>query len=228
MVNKFINFYGRRSSHLSKQSVNLLDKYKNDYVIDIEYFTTGNFLKLINNYQSCYLEIGFGSGDALYHSCIANSKVFHLGVEVFLNGIASLYKIMEYKQSKLDNLKIFNNNFHLLANILPENCFDKIYIFFPDPWSKNKHRKRRLINSYTIKNFYKILKPQGELLFISDHADYVSWVLELFISNIAWKWNIKNLTSFKEAPENYLFTKYHIKALESGSDITYLSFLKQQ
>jgi tRNA (guanine-N7-)-methyltransferase len=222
MKNIFKNFYGRVSGHLSEKSNRLLKDVLPVYSINDDFFKhISNFKNTA--YKEVTLEIGFGSGDFIFQSAKANPDVLYIGVEVFLNGVASLLGKLE--EQPLSNIKIYNSNLYNILDEIPENIFDNIYILFPDPWPKKKHHKRRLINSDNLFLFSKILKPQGGLRFVSDYPDYVDYALENILSSKLFIWNANDVDDFTLPPKNHFETKYERKAKQKGSPISYLDFV---
>ncbi|MCL2567016.1 MAG: tRNA (guanosine(46)-N7)-methyltransferase TrmB [Alphaproteobacteria bacterium] len=228
MDNKFINFYGRTTGHLSKRAVHLLESLLPEYLLNMD-----NFYTNLGKYEKVNLEIGFGSGDFLFNSAASNPSFLYVGVEVFANGVASLLdKIDKYNTEKKDksldssnenlkNILIYNSNVYYLLSHLKENTFDNLFILFPDPWHKNKHHKRRLINENNLAVFSKILKPNGILRFVSDHKDYVAWALEQFKQSSQFK--IDDSQDFAIPPTDHFQTKYERKAVKAGRDISYIN-----
>ena len=99
-----------------------------------------------------------------------------------MQGINNLKKYV--KLNKIKNICIFYGDAtNIISEILPDESIDEILIFFPDPWPKTKHHKRRLINSYTLNLFFSKLKKDGVLHFATDHIIYaysVRYMLEKF------------------------------------------------
>ncbi len=221
----FINFYGRRVSHLSDSNKLILKDILPLYEVKENYFLEKDFLDLKNKYAEVNLEIGFGGGDFLFHSASKKTNAFYLGIEVFINGVVAILR--KLKDNKLENVKIYNNNLYLILDKLPPNFFNNIYILFPDPWHKKKHNKRRLINQDNLNIFYNILKPNGILRFVSDDADYVSHTIEHFLKDSRWSWLASSVDDFKKPPQDHITTKYQQKAINKGSAITYLHYKKQ-
>ena len=145
-------FGRRKGKKLSNLQQKNLDKYINEFSI----FPSDNDnipkLKKINPYNLFHdlkimdirLEIGFGMGDFLFEKALSFPNVGFIGCEIFENGVASLLnKIIKYK---ISNLRIhFGNCLDLIYN-LNLSTLNEIYVLFPDPWPKNKHKKRRFFN----------------------------------------------------------------------------------
>ena len=224
LVENFINFYGRRVSHLTPLLENLL---KND-LPKYEVLIKENNISFFNNlslYKKLNLEIGFGSGDFIYNSALKNPDDFYLGIEVFLNGICSLLKKLQV--CSLDNLKIFNKNVYLILNLFANQFFDNIFILFPDPWHKSRHHKRRIINQNNLDTFYKILKSQGRLYFATDYKEYAEYTLREFKNNKNFEIKYSDINDALNCPWSDFSTKYQQKALNKNSDIYYFTFYKR-
>ncbi len=234
--NKITNFYGRTTGHLGKKAKILLEDLLPCYSIDLEGIRNENFKQLTTKYKTVNLEIGFGSGDFIFNSCLKNPENLYLGAEVFLNGVSSLldkvYKNNLEKISSdlkcLPNLYIYNGNIYDVFDYFIEDTFDNIYILFPDPWPKKKHHKRRLINQENLSIFSKILKPNANLRFVSDHYNYVEWALENIIKSINFSWKPKTIKDFSKPPVDHFETKYERKAILEGRKITYIDCINNK
>ncbi len=112
--------------------------------------------------EPLYLEIGCGHGDFLVRQARRDPDGNYVGIE-----IVSFFAVSAAKQAEnqnLTNVLILNQNANeLMDKVLPESCIDKIFILYPDPWPKSRHRKRRLIREETYPLYEKVLKPGGEI-----------------------------------------------------------------
>ncbi|MFL1780589.1 tRNA (guanine-N(7)-)-methyltransferase [Candidatus Hepatincolaceae symbiont of Richtersius coronifer] len=233
-----ISFYGRKKGRLSVKLKSVLEELLPLYALPLSIFMalepnrqsendsynsanklTNNFYSCLKDYKNINLEIGFGSGDFIFSSATNYPQDFYLGVEVFANGVANL--LDKLATSPLPNLKIYHENIHDLLDLFPNNIFDNIYILFPDPWHKKKHNKRRLINPLNLIKFSRILKPQGSLIFVSDHEAYAQWSLEHMQSSHNFReLGNKSIEFMKELEK--IQTRYKQKALMLGKKIFYL------
>ena len=123
------------------------------------------------------LEIGFGDGKYLFEQALNNPKQSFIGIEVFESGLANTYKKIE--KFNITNLKLIQGDVaQIFSKNKSKNLFDLITIFFPDPWPKSKHKKRRLLK----KNFFLILqsllKKQGKIIIKTDWQDYAKEIVE--------------------------------------------------
>jgi|GEM_PF-1045395 len=114
------------------------------------------------NTSPLYLEIGCGHGDFLVHKASAEPNRYFIGIEnVSFFAIDAAEKIEE---NGLTNVLIVNQNANrLIEETIPDQTLDGIYILYPDPWPKRRHRKRRLIREKTYEIYHDVLKPGGSI-----------------------------------------------------------------
>ena len=164
---------------------------------------------LLNESKKIILDIGFGTGE----STIDLNDIYedHLvcGVEAYKPGI-----------QRLNNKNIPNHYGDALEFIeqIDKNTISKIYMLFPDPWQKKKHRKRRLLNEYTFSIINKILLKEGMLHFATDNINYAIEARDI-IRKVS-----KQKINFSRNRNNRPVTKYEIKALSKNKfvfDIIY-------
>jgi tRNA (guanine-N7-)-methyltransferase len=127
------------------------------------------------------LEIGFGMGDSLLQMASEQPDVNFIGVEVHRPGVGHL--LNRVLDAGLKNIRVFaEDSIDVLRDAIPDNGLDKIQIFFPDPWHKKKHHKRRLINDDFAQLLGQKLKPQGILHIATDWQNYAESIAETFHS----------------------------------------------
>jgi tRNA (guanine-N7-)-methyltransferase len=130
-----------------------------------------DFPKIFGDSAGVTLEIGFGSGFATAEIAQANPDKNYLGVEVHRPGIGKL--LWEIERRSLDNIRIIEYDAAFVAEkMIPANSLDAVHIFFPDPWPKKRHHKRRLIQSPFTDSLARRLKPGGYLYMVTDWEDY--------------------------------------------------------
>jgi tRNA (guanine-N7-)-methyltransferase len=124
------------------------------------------------------LDIGFGDGEALLTAAANNPAIDYLGVEVHEPGIGHLLVLIE--RAALDNIRIVQRDaVEVIAHMLGPSSFDGINLFFPDPWPKKRHHKRRLIQPAFVAELARILKNGGLVHVATDWADYAVHVREV-------------------------------------------------
>jgi tRNA (guanine-N7-)-methyltransferase len=124
------------------------------------------------------LEIGFGTGEVIGALAEANPHIDYLGIEVHRPGVGRL--LLHAEQAKLANLRVIcHDAVEALAGALPDRSFDEILIFFPDPWHKKRHHKRRLIDASFVETLADKLRPHGMLRLATDWQPYAEQMLGL-------------------------------------------------
>ena len=166
------------------------------------------------------LEIGFGGGEHLAHQAALNPAISYIGAEPFLNGVAKL--LAEIAVRELKNLHVHYGDARPLLEALPLECFDRIYLLYPDPWPKERQKKRRFVNPTNLAHFARVLKPQGQFWFASDIEDYVNWTREHVAQSKLFTEQADHTSPF----ENWMQTRYEAKAVREGRGSHYLRFVR--
>jgi tRNA (guanine-N7-)-methyltransferase len=171
-----------------------------------------------------FLEIGFGMGTSLIKMAEDNPDNDYLGIEVHRPGVGSV--LLKADEKKLQNLKLINHDaVAVLKQAIPENSLDGIYLFFPDPWPKKKHHKRRIVQHSFVEQVHRCLKPGGILHMATDWEDYALSMLQVMtgvtgFSNTA---GAERYAARGQRPE----TKYERRGLRLGHDVWDLVFRKK-
>jgi len=177
------------------------------------------------DFKEFWLEIGFGAGEQIAHLAASNPSVGLLGCEPFVNGVASLLDRMV--RDNIENIRIFDDDARLLLPQIPEKSFSRIFLLFPDPWPKKRHRKRRFVSPEALDQMARLLADGGEFRFASDIADYVRWTLEMVTRHPAFEWPAGSPRDWRERPAEFVETRYETKALTAGRRCSYLSFRRK-
>jgi len=123
------------------------------------------------------LDIGFGDGEALVTNALNNPSVDYFGIEVHEPGIGHLLLLLEKADTK--NVRVIARDAAEIVPLLPDASFDAVDLFFPDPWPKKRHHKRRLVQVAFVAEIARILKPGGFLHVATDWADYARHTREV-------------------------------------------------
>jgi tRNA (guanine-N7-)-methyltransferase len=122
------------------------------------------------------LDIGFGDGEALLTAAATFPGIDYLGVEVHEPGIGHLLTLLE--RSGLTNIRIINRDaVDVIGSMLPDGCCDVVNLFFPDPWPKKRHHKRRIIQTAFLQEVARVLQPGGLFHVATDWANYAEQAL---------------------------------------------------
>lgn len=169
------------------------------------------------------LEIGFGMGDATAKIAQTLPDCDFLAVEVHTPGVGSLLKLIE--ELALTNIRIIQHDaVEVLQNMLPENSLDGVHIFFPDPWHKKRHHKRRLIQAEFVILLCSKLKTGGYIHVATDWQEYAEWVLEVLKNEP----QLQNTAAvYAEKPSYRPLTKFENRGLKLGHGVWDLVFIRK-
>lgn len=161
-------FFGRSKSRaLSKTKKFFYVNHKDDFLVDFEQ------IKLVKN-KDFVLEIGFGLGENLLFQATKYPKNHFIGIDPFINGVANV--IQKAKELNLNNISILDMPVQKVLDNFSDNFFSKVFVLFPDPWMKNKQKKRRLLNYLFLEKILKKMKVKSSFIFATDDQDYFNFV----------------------------------------------------
>jgi tRNA (guanine-N7-)-methyltransferase len=123
------------------------------------------------------LDIGFGDGDALATNALNNPAVDYLGIEVHEPGIGHL--LLQLERAAITNVHVIARDASDVVPLIGDATFDAVDLFFPDPWPKKRHHKRRLVQLPFIAELSRVLKRGGFLHVATDWADYARHTREV-------------------------------------------------
>ncbi len=184
---------------------------------------TLNYTEIFNNNNPVTIEIGFGMGQATAQIANDHPEVNYLGLEVHKPGVGRL--LGEISRRNLSNLYIIEHDaLEVLETMVPDNSAEGFHIFFPDPWPKKKHHKRRMIQRPRTNLLAQKLTPGGYLYFATDIEDYAYQALE----ELSCTEGLKNrYEGFAPHQEWRPRTKFEQKGIDAGRQIFEIVFEKK-
>ncbi len=176
---------------------------------------------LLDGRESLTIEIGFGMGDATWQIARDNPDKSYLGIEVHKPGVGKL--LYQVEQYGLRNLRVIEHDaVEVLDRMIPSDSIAGFHIFFPDPWPKKKHHKRRLIQDEFVGRLTEKLKPGGYLYAVTDWENYAEHMLDVLNRS-----NLNNRYSAYAEPQDWRpGTKFERKGKEKSHSIYELMFIK--
>ena len=169
--------------------------------------------------KEIWLEIGFGGGEHVSGQAKVNAQAGILASEVFFEGIAKL--LSQIDDAGLRNVRLWPEDARDLVNGLVDDCIDRAFILFPDPWPKTRHQKRRIIQPDFLDDLARIVKPGGRLRFATDVRSYADEALERFLVHPAFEWTAERSDDWQTAPEDHITTRYQEKKLGDIDPVYY-------
>ena len=208
-------FFGRSKSRaLSKSKKFFYVNHKNDFLVNFEQ------IKLVKD-KNFILEIGFGLGENLLFQATKHPENYFIGIDPFINGVANV--VQKAKELNLSNISILDTPVQKVLDNFSDNFFSKVFVLFPDPWMKNKQKKRRLLNYLFLEKILKKMRTKSTLIFATDDQDYFNFVIKE-VSLLR-----KKIDTFKYSLGNkhpIADTKYSNKANKLKKDIYFLNLDK--
>ncbi|HEU0187044.1 MAG TPA: tRNA (guanosine(46)-N7)-methyltransferase TrmB [Gallionellaceae bacterium] len=169
------------------------------------------------------LEIGFGMGEPTAFIARNHPQNDYLALEVHTPGVGSLLKQID--EQGLTNIRVMQHDaVEVIRDMLGDNTLDGVHIFFPDPWHKARHNKRRLIQSPFVAQLVKKLKPGGYIHVATDWQDYAEQVRAVLSAEPALA---NTATDYAPKPEYRPLTKFEQRGLRLGHGVWDLVFRKR-
>ncbi|MEI7457672.1 MAG: tRNA (guanosine(46)-N7)-methyltransferase TrmB [Nitrosomonadales bacterium] len=169
------------------------------------------------------LEIGFGMGDSTASIAQENPQNDYLCLEVHTPGVGNLFKVMG--EQNISNIRIIQHDaVEVLRDMIGDGTLDGVHIFFPDPWHKARHNKRRLIQTPFIEKLMKKLKPGGYIHVATDWENYAQQLLQVLsdeplLANTA--------ADYAPRPDYRPLTKFEKRGLNLGHGVWDLVFRRK-
>lgn len=177
---------------------------------------------IFSNTAPVTLEIGFGDGQSLLEMAKQAPEINFLGVEVYRPGVGKL--LLGVESDKVSNVRVsVLDAVDLVQRALVPQSLARILIFYPDPWPKKKHHKRRLVQPEFIDTLCSRLEPQGVLHLATDIQSYAEHAMEILEACESLR-NTAGAGNYAERPEYRPPTKYERRGLKLGHPVFDLVF----
>jgi tRNA (guanine-N7-)-methyltransferase len=168
------------------------------------------------------LEIGFGMGETTAAIAVRHPENDYLGVEVHTPGVGSL--LARIAALRLENVRIIHHDaVEVLQHMIAPAVLDGVHVFFPDPWPKKRHHKRRLIQPSFLAQLVSRMKPRALLHACTDWEDYARQMLEVFSAERALE---NTAAAYADRPDARPQTKFERRGLDLGHRVWDLVFRK--
>ena len=166
------------------------------------------------NDSPVYLDIGFGNGESLIHIARLHPELNFIGMEVHAPGVGHL--LLNIEKYELTNIRIYQfDGVEVLKDCFNENSIDGIHIYFPDPWHKKRHHKRRLIQQPFIDSIIPKLKNKARVHIATDWEEYALHIQEVFSQFEPFE-NIEKDNGFTNKPDWRPITKFERRGMNLG------------
>ena len=181
-----------------------------------------NLATIFGRRAPCTLEIGFGNGDALATMAGQQTDTDFIGIEVHRPGVGRL--LQQLDAHELSNVRVMcEDAVQILNSCFPDNSLDRLLLFFPDPWHKKRHHKRRIVQPAFIELLAQKIKPGGSLHMATDWEDYARHMLEVMGKSTAFR-NCASVGNYSLRPDYRPVTKFEQRGRRLGHGVWDLLF----
>ena len=216
-----IRSYVRREGRFTPAQRSAFESLWPDFGIDITDEKL-DFLSMFGRKSDVFLELGFGDGTALKTLAARHPENDYIGIEVHRPGVGRLMR--ELHEEGIQNVRVSSDDgTGVMKDNIPLNSLSGISIFFPDPWHKKKHNKRRLIQQEFTSMAASRLRPGGVLHLATDWQDYAEQMLEVLTAEPLLE-NCSTDSTYAERPYSRPLTKYEQRGLRLGHGVWDLVF----
>jgi len=214
-----IRSYSRREGRMIPSRQRALDELWLDYGVTAQ--GPLDLDVLFGRPAPCYLEIGFGMGEALLETARKHPQNNYLGVEVYLPGVGQL--LLSLHEMGMGNVRIDRRDAMEVLALLPAGSLKGVSLFFPDPWPKQRHHKRRLVQAPFVEELRRVLEPGGCFHAATDwdhYARQISRLLEADAGFTSWS----DSGEFYAGPVERVLTKFAKHSLRRGREVRELIY----
>jgi tRNA (guanine-N7-)-methyltransferase len=214
-----IRSYKRREGRMIASRKRALDELWLDYGITEQ--GPLHLDALFGRQAPCHLEIGFGMGDALLEMARTHPENNYLGVDVYLPGVGQL--LLGIRKMGITNVRIDRRDAMEVLGLLPGGSLGGVSLFFPDPWPKQRHQKRRLVQAPFVEKLRRVLEPGGHFHAATDWDDYarqIRGIMEADDGFINWSGS----GEFYPGPVERPLTKFEKRGLGRGREVRELLY----
>lgn len=220
-IHRPIRSYVRRESRITPAQIRALTQLWPRYGIELAALDCA---RLFPRRAPLILDIGFGDGEALALQARQQPGHDFLGIEVHRPGVGSLLR--KLAADDLDNVRVIVGDANEVLQALPDAALAGVHVYFPDPWPKKRHHKRRLLQAPFVALIARKLRPGGVLHVATDWADYAAQVLGVCDADPDLV-NIAGPGRFVPRPAARPLTKFERRALAAGRGIHDLQYRRK-
>ncbi len=218
-----IRSFVRRSGRLTPSQLRALTELMPEYGVDYSH-EMSDLDSLFEKAAPVVLEIGFGNGETLVQQAAANPDLNFLGIEVHEPGVG--HCLLRARDAGITNLRlIMHDAIEVLTLQIPPQSLQRVNIYFPDPWPKKRHHKRRMLQPAFLELVHSRLRADGTLHIATDWANYAEHIDEVFGASALFDCDERREHG-GEAPLDRPQTKFERRGLKKGHRICDWRFTK--
>jgi len=216
-----IKSYVRRGGRLTQAQRKALVDYWPLYGIDFTSSQVG-LDAIASDFEGLKLEIGFGSGEALVSMAKEDPECLYLGIEVHESGVGRCLNSIH--ANAIDNVRVIKHDaIEVMQQMLAAQSLDRVFLFFPDPWHKKRHNKRRIVNRRFRDLLAQLLKPGACLHMTTDWRDYAEHMAAEMLADSRFE-NLGDESGYAGRPAYRPATRFENRGLKLGHSVWDLVF----
>ncbi|HFD12476.1 MAG TPA: tRNA (guanosine(46)-N7)-methyltransferase TrmB [Crenotrichaceae bacterium] len=226
LVKRHVRSFVRRDSRLTAGQQNAIDSSWDHYGLDPQ-DNMFDFESVFANASPVILEIGFGNGESLARMASDYPHYNFIGIETHKPGVGHL--LIEVARRGLTNVRVYHaDTVTILSQCIQNQSVSGVHVFFPDPWQKRRHHKRRLINIEFIQQITDKLCCGGYLFIATDWCDYAKSIQAMLLDERCLLQELNHPDQTDIAIPDRPITKFESRGLRLGHEIHEFRFFKQQ
>lgn len=219
-----IRSFVRRQGRLTEGQARALEDHWNDYGLSLTANGPLNLEACFGRHAPTILEIGFGNGDSLLAMAATNPDKNYIGIEVHRPGVGGLINNAEKKGIR--NIRVFcDDAVDVLQQAIPDQSLVGVQLFFPDPWQKKRHHKRRIVQPEFVALVAAKLVPGGYFHMATDWQNYAEHMMAVMSASEAFR-NRAGAGGYSPRPDYRPETKFERRGIRLGHGVWDLIFVK--
>lgn len=218
-----IKSFIRRQGRLTPGQQHAIDTLWDRYCLnpDVDY----DFSEVFGRTAPIIMEIGFGNGTSLVEMAEANPELNYIGLEVHTPGVGHILRLIEDKG--LNNIRLYNHDaVEVLENRIKDGTLTGLHLFFPDPWHKKKHHKRRIVRPDFVGLLTRKLRSGGYFHAATDWQHYAEEMLTILSANSELT-NTSETRDYCPRPDYRPLTKFEQRGIRLGHGVWDIIFTRK-
>lgn len=221
-----IRSYVLRTGRFTPGQQKAFERWWPEFGVDFKAATPLDLAALFGNHNPVWLEIGFGNGESLAQMAQNFPERNFLGIEVHPPGVGHL--LLKLGEQGITNVRVMHHDaMEILEQSLAEASLDGVQLFFPDPWHKKKHHKRRIVRPEFVATMGRLIAPGGIFHAATDWEDYARQILALFSDRADLFDNLAGAGNYSPRPDTRPVTKFEQRGQRLGHGVWDLLFRRK-
>lgn len=219
-IRSFVKREGRMTLGQSLAYESMMPTYGFEYKKELL-----DFKQLFGNDAPVSIEVGFGMGASLAEQAARNPDRNFIGIEVHRPGVGAL--LLRMKEEGLTNIRVSSADaIDVLTDMIPNSSIELLQLFFPDPWHKRRHHKRRIVKDEFVKLLHSKIQSNGYYHMATDWEDYAKHMLKVMQASKGWE-NCSKTGDYIPQPENRPITKFQKRGEGLGHGVWDLMYARK-